>query len=43
MITKTFRTNDAYFDFIKRYKNSINIIKITFTRTRQIRITYDII
>lgn len=43
MSTRTFRTNNDYFDFIKRYKNSINIIKINFTKTRQIRITYDII
>ena len=42
MKKKYFRTNEKYFEFINKYKESIEIYELTFTKTRLIRLSYDI-
>lgn len=37
-----FKTNEAYLDFINKYKEQIEVYYISFTKTRQIRLFYDI-
>lgn len=36
------KTNDEYFDFIRRYKEQIHIYEVSFTKTGKIRLFYDI-
>lgn len=43
MKTRILRNNLVYFDFIKRYKKSVEIISLKLTKTGKIRLTYDII
>ena len=42
MRRKYFRFNNEYFEFINKYKNEIEIYELTFTKTRLIRLSYDI-
>ncbi len=42
MKRKYFRSNNDYFEFINKYKNDIEIYELTFTKTRLIRLSYDI-
>lgn len=42
MRRKYFRTNKSYFEFINKYKENIEIYELTFTKTRLIRLSYDI-
>ncbi len=37
-----FKNNENYFDFINKYKDNIHVYMITFTRTMQINLFYDI-
>lgn len=37
------KTNEDYFNFLEKYKEQIEIIKLEFTKTMQIRLFYDII
>lgn len=43
MKTRILRNNLAYFDFIKRYNKSVEIISLKLTKSGKIRLTYDII
>lgn len=36
------KTNEDYFNFLEKYKEQIEIIKLEFTKTMQIRLFYDI-
>lgn len=36
------RTNEEYFNFLNKYKNQIEIYSVSFTKTMQIRVFYDI-
>lgn len=42
MKRKYFRSNKDYFEFINKYKETIEIHELTFTKTRLIRLSYDI-
>lgn len=42
MKRKYFRSNNDYFEFINKYKNNIEIYELRFTKTRLIRLSYDI-
>ena len=42
MKRKYFRSNKDYFEFINKYKNNIEIYELRFTKTRLIRLSYDI-
>lgn len=42
MRRKYFKTNRDYFNFINKYKETINIYELTYTKTRLIRLSYDI-
>lgn len=42
MKRKYFRSNKDYFEFINKYKEHIEIYELTFTKTRLIRLSYDI-
>ena len=42
MKRKYFRTNKDYFNFINKYKETLEIYELIFTKTRLIRLTYDI-
>ena len=43
MKNKYFKTNKDYFNFINLYKSQIEIYEVTFTKTRLIKLSYDII
>lgn len=36
------KNNKEYFDFLNKYKGQIEIFKLEFTKTMQIRLFYDI-
>lgn len=42
MKKKIFKTNKDYFDFINKYKAQIEVYRVDFTKTMQIRLFYDI-
>lgn len=42
MRRKYFKTNRDYFNFINKYKETLEIYELTFTKTRLIRLSYDI-
>ena len=36
------KTNEDYFKFLEKYKNQLKIYSLSFTKTRLIRLFYDI-
>ena len=37
------KTNEDYFDLLNKYKEQIIIYEVTFTKSKKIRVIYDII